>query len=54
MITSNRVSGMGWIRIFGIGLSWKDTTKHALLFSERLGYRKGLRVGKWIFHLLTR
>jgi hypothetical protein len=47
------VKGMGWFRLFGVGVSWKDTRVHPLVFSERLGSRKGLRVGPWIFHFLA-
>ena len=39
--------GMGWFRIFGIGVSWKDTTRHELIFSERYGHTRPLRVGAW-------
>lgn len=47
--------GRGWIRIFDPGISWKDTTKHPLLFSERMGIAKRhYRVGKWSFRILKR
>lgn len=29
----------GWVRIFGIGLTWKNKSE-GLLFSERYGYTK--------------
>jgi hypothetical protein len=38
----------GWIRILGKGISWKDTTTQEPLFSERNGYRKNIRIGKWL------
>ena len=44
--------GLGWFRIFGIGLHWKDTTKHRLYFSERNGYKKGLNIGKYRISIL--
>lgn len=44
--------GQWWFRVLGVGLSWKDTRIHPLMFSERNGYRKGLRVGSWQFHVL--
>lgn len=44
--------GQWWFRVLGVGLSWKDTRIHPLMFSERNGYRKGLRVGSWQFHFL--
>jgi hypothetical protein len=41
-----------WFRVLGVGISGKDSRTHGLLFSERCGHRKGLRVGSWIFHFL--
>jgi hypothetical protein len=46
--------GIGWFRVFGIGISWKDTRIHPLMFSERYGYCKGLRIGWWMLHFLKR
>lgn len=43
---------LGWFRIFGKGLSWKEISKHPLLFSERYGYKKTLKIGNWVFGLL--
>lgn len=37
----------GWLRIFGYGLTWKHETE-GLMFSERMGYTKYLKIGKWI------
>lgn len=39
--------GIGWFRLFGRGLAWKDTRRHRLLFSERNGYVRHLMVGPW-------
>jgi len=36
-----------WFRLFGRGLSVSDKIKNPPLFSERYGYRKILRFGKW-------
>lgn len=44
--------GLFWIRLFGIGFSCKDTSIHKLLFSERNGHRKGLMIGKFLFHFI--
>ncbi len=44
--------GQWWFRVFGIGLSWKNIRIHGLMFSERYGHRKGLRLGSWMFHFL--
>jgi len=41
----------GWFRLFGKGLRWKDETV-SFMFSERNGYKKYLKIGKWFFFLL--
>ena len=46
--------GIGWFRLFGYGLHWKDTTKHRLYFSERNGYTKGVWLGKFFVTALTK
>jgi hypothetical protein len=48
------VCGFGWIRVFGIGIKWKDTTKHNLIFSERIGKKKYLKIGKYAFGYLPK
>ena len=53
-ISYHRGPGIFWFRIFGYGITFKDTTKYALLFSERYGYTKSLRLGKWYIRILTR
>jgi len=40
-----------WIRLFGIGLMWKHQDK-GLIFSQRYGYTKYLKLGKWIVEYL--
>jgi len=52
MICGMHKKGIWWFRILGVGLSGKDTRLHPLLFSERNGYQKGLRLGNWMFHFL--
>lgn len=52
-IESHRRISQGWIRIFGYGFTWKDSYKQELLFSERNGYTKYLKLGKWIFKALS-
>lgn len=49
---SYSVDGLGWFRIFGIGLHWKDTTKHRLYFSERNGYSKAVNIGRYRISIL--
>lgn len=44
--------GFWWFRIFGYGLCGKDLTRHFLLFSERNGYTKTYRFGKWSITIL--
>jgi len=41
----------GWFRIFGKGLKWKHIN-NGLIFSERNGYRKYLRINKYFLSLL--
>lgn len=44
----------GWFRLFGFGLYWKDVNKNPLLFSERNGYVKNIRLGKWFIGVLPK
>ena len=41
------VPGLGWFRLFGLGLHWKDTSRHRIYFSERNGYKKALKISSW-------
>ena len=45
---------IGWFRLFGVGMKWKDLRKHDLLFSERNGYTKYIRIRNWTFGYLKR
>jgi hypothetical protein len=45
--------GMGFFRLCGFGLHWKDTRTHRLLFSERNNLGRALRIGAYRFKLLT-
>jgi len=47
-----RYDGGFWIRIFGWGLSIKDTTKNPMVFSERNGYVKFIKIGKYLIKIL--
>ena len=42
----------GWIRItvfkHSRAIVWKDVDKHGMLFSERYGYKKHIKIGKWL------
>jgi hypothetical protein len=46
--------GFCWFRIFGYGLHFKDITKHKLLFTERYGHTKYLKIGNWIIITLKK
>lgn len=46
-LTWHRGDGIFWFRIFGRGIVIEDRTKKRALFSERYGYTKWLRLGKW-------
>lgn len=44
--------GFGWFRLFGYGIHWKDTAKHGFLFSERYGFTKHIRIGRFLIKWL--
>lgn len=48
------IPGLGWFRLFGIGLHWKDTARHRMYFSERNGNKKALKIGSWRISFLSR
>jgi hypothetical protein len=50
---SNHYRNAGWFRLFGRGLKWKHETV-GLTFSERNGYSKFVRAGKWIVAYLPK
>ena len=52
--TACEYKGAGWVRLFGYGIAWKDVSTHPMLFSERNGYVKTLRIGRWSFRLLNK
>lgn len=47
----NYTKCVGWFRLFGIGLRWKHQSLD-LIFSERNGYKKYVKIGKWIITYL--
>ena len=47
IVNWQKTDGMFWVRIFGRRFTLIDKNKHPPLFSERYGYRKVFRVGKW-------
>lgn len=47
--------GLFWVRFFGgNGFHGKNIKKHPLLFSERMGYRKYIKIGNWSFRFLKK
>lgn len=49
----HKSDGLFWFRVFGCGLSFKDTTKHPLLFSERNGRTRVFFIGRFAVTFLT-
>jgi len=54
IILSYKTKGFFWFRIFGYGLCIKDVRLHRLLFSQRYGYSKYLKIGHYIITTLKR
>lgn len=46
------VEGLAWFRVFGVGLHSKDTSTRTMDFSERNGYWKSVRLGRWFIKFL--
>lgn len=46
-LTGQLTKSAGWLRIFGLGFAYKDTRIHPLLFSERNGFVKMIKIGNW-------
>jgi hypothetical protein len=49
-----RGDGCFWFRIFGYGITAKDSRKHTALFSQRHGLVRWYQIGHWQFKLLDR
>lgn len=46
-------NGIGWFRVLnGYGMQWKDASRYRPLFSERNGYRKVIKIGKYSIRIL--
>jgi len=43
----------GWLRIFKYGVKYKNISI-GLTFSERNGYTKYIKIGKYVFNLITK
>lgn len=37
----------GWLRLFGRRITWMNRAVHPESFSERMGKKKFIRIGKW-------
>ena len=48
-----RTDGFLWFRILGHGLVIKDINKYPLIFSERYGYTKYIKIGKYIVRYIS-
>lgn len=46
--------GDGFIRIFGWGISWTDTRRHRLWFSQRNRLMPSFYIGPWYIEFLGR
>ena len=44
---------MGFFRLFGKGLAWKDLRYNHLIFSERNNYVKTFKIGHYSFKFLN-
>jgi hypothetical protein len=54
ILSYNNGGGIFWIRFFGIGFSVKNTNIVPLRFSERNGYTKSIKVGKFYISYLKK
>lgn len=50
--TKHSIEGMGWFRLMGVGVAWKNYKQHGLSFAERYGYGFHIKIGNYIFHFL--
>ncbi len=51
-ISGQWVKGLWWIRVNDYGIHYKNIKLHPPLFSERYGYRKKLKLGRFRFGVL--
>jgi len=50
---SSHFNTQGWARLFGRGLKWKHESL-GLMFSQRAGLTKYVKIGKWVVSYLPR
>lgn len=53
LISYHKENGFFWIRILGYGFTIKNPRTHPLLFSQRNGYTKVYKIGKYVFYFLN-
>lgn len=46
--------GIGWIRVGRYCVTWKDTDRYPLVFSERNGYTTSVQIGRYFFTWIAR
>jgi hypothetical protein len=47
-LSNSKERGLGWMRLFGLIITWRDLKKNKLTFSQRYGYKKYIKIGKWV------
>jgi hypothetical protein len=54
VFSSYKQDGFFWFRILGRGISGKRMKTYPLLFSERNGYAKTIKIFGWSFKILNK
>ena len=54
LICGYKGEGMGWFRVLGYGLSWKDLRIHPRSFPERLNCIRFFQLGPFLIRFLPR
>jgi hypothetical protein len=53
-ITASISDDSGWFRLFGRGFYWKNTDTAWISFSERNGYKKTIKINKYLIGYLPK
>ena len=48
-----KTKGFWWFRVFGYGLSYVNLTNGKLSFSERNGFSRYIKIGRWSFRWIN-
>lgn len=51
-IHHNQDVGMGWFKIFNIGIHWKDVNKWGYNYAEVYKIKKTITIGSWCFTII--